>query len=163
MWQEAAPRGLQHPSPGPDVVPSPPSLPACRPAPKLLQEGTNRVCQEVAKWAWGKAPSPHTFLGALHDPGSCPQQVQKPCGCWSRLGQGGPHCWGNGRSCGAGQGASKDFWLGLLWGSPCGLIFTWGSQDYSCLGPWQELWLPGHGLWSGTCPSLPTAHPSIGL
>lgn len=69
-----------------------------------------------------------------------------------RAGAGRAPRWGNGRSCGAGQGASKDFWLGLLWGSPCGLVFTWGSQDYSCLGPWQELWLPGHGLWSGIIP-----------
>lgn len=133
LWQSVAggspPENLQHPNPGPSCGHKPafpvgsqagPTVATRRDAPS--PSGGGRV-------GLGEVPLPTDVPGALQDRGSCPQQVQKPRGCWSGMGRGGTHYCGNRGSCQAGQGASEDFWLGLLWGSPGGLVFTWVSQD----------------------------------
>ena len=81
----------------------------------------------------GDVPLPADLPGAFQAQGSCPQQVWKSHGLleaqWGGVGWGGSHCCGNRGSHRAGKGVNEDFWLGLFWGSPCGLVFTWVSQD----------------------------------
>lgn len=146
------------PTQAPDVVTSLPSLPAPRQAQQLLRERMQSLSGD-GRVGLGVVPLPTDLPGALQDQSPCCRQVWKARGCWSEVGRGGTHCCGNRGSWGAGQGASEDFWLGLLWGSACGSGIYMGLPGLKLPGALaRALASPGMDL-VGCELSIPTHRP----